>query len=189
MAIGAVIATPSVSRAQGSDYPSQRISIVVGFAVGGFADTVGRWIATRLGERIAQTVVVQNMEGGGGIRAARRVAASPPDGYTILVTTTSLAISESLVPNRGYTAASLDVISLPVSAPESLSASVKSPVKTLADLVKEAKASTVFMGSAGIGSGSHIAGEYFFKVVAKAPVKHIPFQGGNPAMRAYSPAT
>ena len=122
------------------------------------------------------------MEGGGGIRAARRVATSPPDGYTLLVTTTSLAINETLVTNRGYTAGALDAISLPVSAPESLSASVKSPVKTLADLVKEAKAGTVFMGSAGIGSGSHIAGEYFFKVVAKAPVKHIPFQGGNPAM-------
>jgi tripartite-type tricarboxylate transporter receptor subunit TctC len=122
------------------------------------------------------------MEGGGGIRAARRVATSPPDGYTLLVTTTSLAINETLVPNRGYTAAALDAIALPVSAPESLSASVKSPVKNLADLVKAAKAGTVFMGSAGIGSGSHIAGEYFFKVVAKTPVKHIPFQGGNPAM-------
>jgi len=125
---------------------------------------------------------VQNMEGGGGIRAARRVATSPPDGYTLLVTTTSLAINETLVTNRGYTVGALDAISLPVSAPESLTASVKSPVKSLADLVKAAKAGTVFMGSAGIGSGSHIAGEYFFKVVAKAPVKHIPFQGGNPAM-------
>jgi tripartite-type tricarboxylate transporter receptor subunit TctC len=180
--LGAVMAAPAAGRAQSTDYPNQRISIVVGFAVGGFADTIGRWIATRLGERLGQAVVVQNMEGGGGIRAARRVATSPPDGYTLLVTTTSLAINESLVPNRGYTASGFDAISLPVSAPESLSASVKSPVKTLADLVKEAKAGTVFMGSAGIGSGSHIAGEYFFKVVAKAPVKHIPFQGGNPAM-------
>src|SRR4029077_4188285 len=115
------------------------------------ADTIARWIATRLGERTGQAVVVQNMEGGGGIRAARRGATSTPDGYTILVTTTSLAINESLVPNRGYTAAAFDAVALPVSAPESLSASVKSPVKTLADLVKEANVGTVFMGSAGIG--------------------------------------
>ena len=114
----AVIAAPTAGRAQSTDYPSQRISIVVGFAVGGFADTIGRWIATRLGERLGQTVVVQNMEGGGGIRAARRVATSPPDGYTLLVTTTSLAINETLVTNRGYTAGALDAISLPVSAPE-----------------------------------------------------------------------
>ncbi len=183
-ALGAVIAAPTAGRAQSTDYPSQRVSFVVGFAVGGFADTMGRWVAAKLGERTGQTVVVQNMEGGGGIRGARRVAASTPDGYTVLVTTTSLAINESLVPNRGYTAAAFDAIALPVSAPESLSASVKSPIKSLADLVDAAKAGTVFMGSAGIGSGSHIAGEYFFKVLAKVPVKHIPFPGGNPAMMA-----
>ena len=73
-------------------------------------------------------------------------------------------------------------MSLPISAPESLSASTKSSIKTLADLVNEAKAGKVFMGSAGIGSGSHIAAEYFFKVLAKTPVKHIPFPGGAPAM-------
>ena len=178
----AVIAIPTACRAQSTDYPNQRISFIVGFAAGGFADTIGRWVAARLGERTGQTVVVQNMEGGGGIRAARRVATSLPDGYTILVTTTSLAIDESLVPDRGYTAASFDAVSLPISAPEALSVSVKSPIKTLADLVNEAKTGKVFMGSAGIGSGSHIAAEYFFKVLAKAPVKHIPFPGGNPAM-------
>src|SRR4029079_18548153 len=118
----------------------------------------------------------QNMGGGGGLRAARWVATATPDGYTILVTTTSLAINETLVPSRGYTAAAFDAVALPVSAPESLSVSAKSPIKTLAGLVGEAKAGKVFMGSAGIGSGSHIAGEYFFKVIAKTPVKHIPFQ-------------
>ena len=180
--IGAAIAAPTTCHAQGTDYPNQRVSLIVGFAVGGFADTMARWIATRLGERTGQSFVVQNMEGGGGIRAARRVATAPADGTTILVTTTSLAINETLVPNRGYTAAAFDAVSLPVSAPESLSVSAKSPIKTLADLVSDAKAGKVFMGSAGIGSGSHIAGEYFFKVLAKAPVKHIPFPGGNPAM-------
>jgi tripartite-type tricarboxylate transporter receptor subunit TctC len=180
--LAAMIAAPTSSMAQVTDYPKERITFIVGFAAGGFADTIGRWIAARLGERTGQAIVVQNMEGGGGIRAARRVAMSPPDGYTILVTTTSLAINESLVPDRGYAAAALEAVSLPVSAPESLSVSAKSPVKTLADLIREAKGGTVFMGSAGIGSGSHIAGEYFFKNLAKVPVKHIPFPGGNPAM-------
>jgi tripartite-type tricarboxylate transporter receptor subunit TctC len=122
------------------------------------------------------------MEGGGGIRAARRVATAPPDGAPILVTTTSLAINETLVPSRGYAGATLQAVAIPVSAPESLSVIAKSPIKSLAGLVDEAKAGKVFMGSAGIGSGSHIAGEYFFKVIARTPVKHIPFQGGNPAM-------
>jgi tripartite-type tricarboxylate transporter receptor subunit TctC len=182
LGLAAMIVSPAVCRAEGASYPNQRINFIVGFAAGGFADTMGRIVAARLGERTGQTVIVQNMEGGGGIRAARRVATAPPDGYTILVTTTSLAINESLVPDRGYAATAFEAVALPVSASEALSVSVKSPIKTLADLVREAKAGKVFMGSAGIGSGSHIASEYFFKVLAKAPVKHIPFPGGNPAM-------
>lgn len=183
-AIAALIVVQPFGRAQAADYPNQRIEFVVGFAAGGFADSVGRWVATRLGERTGQTVVVQNMPGGGGIRATRRVAMSPPDGYTILVVTTSLAINETLVPDRGYAATALDAVAVPVSAPEALSVSVKSSVKNVADLIKEAKEGKVFLGSAGIGTGSHIAAEYFFKVLAKTPVKHIPFQGGNPAMMA-----
>ena len=175
-------ATPTIGNAQSGPYPNQRINFIVGFAAGGFADTIGRWVAARLGERLGQTVVVQNMEGGGGIRAARRVATSPADGYTILVTTTAMAINESLVADRGYTANQFEAVALPISAPESLSVSTKSSIKTLAELVTETKAGKVFMGSAGIGSGSHIAAEYFFKVLAKAPVKHIPFPGGAPAM-------
>jgi tripartite-type tricarboxylate transporter receptor subunit TctC len=178
----ASIAAPTAGNAQGAPYPNQRINFVVGFAAGGFADTIGRWVASRLGERTGQTVVVQNLEGGGGIRAARRVLSAPADGYTILVTTTSLAINESLVPDRGYAATQFDAVTLPISAPESLSVSTKSSMKTLADAVVEAKAGKLFMGSAGVGSGSHIAAEYFFKVLVKAPVKHIPFPGGNPAM-------
>jgi tripartite-type tricarboxylate transporter receptor subunit TctC len=177
-----LLVSPTAGLAQSGSYPNQRISFIVGFAAGGFADTIGRMVAGRLGERTGQTVVVQNMEGGGGIRAARRVATASPDGYTILITTTSLAINESLVPDRGYTATQFEAVTLPISAPESLSASAKSSIKTLAALVNEAKAGKVFMGSAGIGTGSHIAAEYFFKVVAKTPVKHIPFPGGAPAM-------
>jgi tripartite-type tricarboxylate transporter receptor subunit TctC len=180
--VAAPLAGTTTATAQTAPYPNQRINFIVGFAAGGFADTIGRWVATRLGERLGQTVVVQNLEGGGGIRAARRVMSAPPDGYTILVTTTSLAINETLVADRGYTASQFDAVSLPISAPESLSVSAKGPVKTLDALVAEAKAGKVFMGSAGIGSGSHIAAEYFFKVLLKTPVKHIPFPGGNPAM-------
>jgi tripartite-type tricarboxylate transporter receptor subunit TctC len=179
---GFLAAGPGRGHAESAVFPTQRINFVVGFAAGGFADTIGRIVAARLGERLGQAVVVQNLEGGGGIRAARRVLSMPADGYTILVTTTSLAINESLVPDRGYAASQFDAITLPISAPESLSSSTKSTIKNVADLVAEAKGGKVYMGSAGIGSGSHIAAEYFFKVLVKAPVKHIPFPGGNPAM-------
>lgn len=169
-------------QAAAQQYPTQRINVLVGFAAGGFADTIGRLVSVRLGERLGQSFVIQNLPGGGGIRATRQLAIAPPDGYTLLVTTTAAAINETLVPSRGYTADALEAIAMPVTAPESLSTSPKSAIKNINDLVSEAKAGRVYLGSAGIGSGSHIAAEYFFKVLLKIDVRHIPFAGGNPAM-------
>ena len=180
--LAAAVAAPTVATAQGAPYPNQRINFIVGFAAGGFADTIARWVAARLGERTGQTVVVQNMEGGGGIRAARRGRERAarrlhhPGHHHVARDQRNPWCRIAAIPRpvRGGVAA--------VIAPESLSVSAKGPIKTLAELVNEAKAGKVFMGSAGIGTGSHIAAEYFFKVLAKAPVKHIPFPGGDPAM-------
>ena len=163
-------------------YPNQRVNMLIGFAAGGFADTIARLVGARLAERLNQSFIAQNLEGGGGIRATRQTTVSPADGYTILVTTTSIAINESLVPGRGYKADQVEAVAIPVSAPESLSANKDSGIKNVADLVAFAKAGKVYLGTPGIGSGSHIAAEYFFKTLVKAEVKHIPFSGGNPAM-------
>jgi tripartite-type tricarboxylate transporter receptor subunit TctC len=171
------------ARAQ-ENWPSKRISFVIGFAVGGFADTVGRIIANKLGERLNQTIIIQTMEGAGGNFAARHVSMQPADGYTFLVTTTGLAINETLYKNKQFNAASLVPIAIPVSAPESLVTNPKSGIKTFPELIAAAKEGRAYMGTPGIGSGSHIAAEYFFKKIAHIDVKHIPFQGGNPAMQA-----
>ena len=163
-------------------WPQKRISLTIGFASGGFADSVARIIGAKLSERLGQQVVMQNMDGAGGNIAARHVAASAPDGYTVLVTTTSLAINDTLYKTKGFSAKGLTPVALPVSAPESFASNPKSNIKTLGDLLAQAKAGeTVFLGTPGIGSGSHLAAEYFFKVLAKANVKHIPFPGGAPA--------
>lgn len=79
--------------AQEAKYPAERISLVVGFAAGGFADTAARVIGAGLEKRLGQTVIVENRDGPSGNTAAAAVAGAAPDGYTILVTTTSLAIS------------------------------------------------------------------------------------------------
>jgi tripartite-type tricarboxylate transporter receptor subunit TctC len=93
-----------------------------------------------------------------------------------------LAINESLVPARGYKAEQLEAVAIPVTAPESLSSNNDAGIKSVSDLVDFAKRGKIFLGTPGIGSGSHIAAEYFFKNLVKADVKHIPFGGGNPAM-------
>jgi tripartite-type tricarboxylate transporter receptor subunit TctC len=173
----------ALAPAQAQDaWPQKRISLTIGFASGGFADSVARIIGAKLSDRLGQQVVMQNMDGAGGNIAARHVASTAPDGYTVLVTTTSLAINDTLYKTKGFSAKGLTPVALPVSAPESFASNPKSNIKTLGDLLAQAKAGeTVFLGTPGIGSGSHLAAEYFFKVLAKANVKHIPFPGGAPA--------
>jgi tripartite-type tricarboxylate transporter receptor subunit TctC len=182
VALAAAVPGPATEAVAQAAYPSQRTIVYVGFAAGGFADTIARLVTSRLGERLNQSFIVQNLEGGGGIRATRQTTVAPPDGYTMLVTTTASAINETLVPGRGYKADQLVPVAIPVSAPESLSTSPKSGLKSLAEVVQAARNGKIFLGTPGIGSGSHLAAEYFFKNLAKANVKHIPFGGGNPAM-------
>ncbi len=166
------------------DYPAKPITFIVGFAAGGVADGIGRMIAQKLGETLRQTVVVENRGGAGGNLAARQVATAAPDGYTILVTTTALAINETLHRNKGFAANDLETVAIVASSPEAFAVGRASPATSLADFLASAKGKTINFGSAGVGSGSHIAAEYFFKEIAKVPATHVPFQGGAPAINA-----
>lgn len=173
-------------RAIADTYPSNKITLVVAFAAGGVADTLARLIGQGVSERLKQNVVVENRGGAGGNIAAAAVARAEPDGYTLLVTTTALAINETLRENKPFSASDFKTIAIVASSPESLLTSPDNPAKNLAEFVKAAKASgkTITFGSAGVGSGSHVQAEYFFKEIAKIPATHVPFQGGAPAMNA-----
>jgi tripartite-type tricarboxylate transporter receptor subunit TctC len=137
-----------------------------------------------LSERLRQSVVVENRGGAGGNIAAAFVAHAAPDGYTLLATTTALAINETLRVDKQFSSSDFKTIAIAASSPEALVTSVNNPAKDLAEFVKAAKGSTINFGSAGVGSGSHIEAEYFFKVLAKSPAQHIAFQGGAPAINA-----
>lgn len=165
-------------------WPARRVNVIVGFAAGGFADGVARAITRQLSEDWKQTVVVQNMAGAGGNIAARSVSIAAADGYTWLGTTTSLAINETLYKGQGFSAAALTAVVIPVDAPELLVTNPKTGMKTFADLVAAGKKGTIYLGSSGIGSGSHISAEYALRVISGLQIKHIPFSGGNPAMHA-----
>jgi tripartite-type tricarboxylate transporter receptor subunit TctC len=165
-------------------WPTKRVSVMVGFASGGFADGVARVLSRHLSEKWKQPVLVQNMAGAGGNIAARSVSIAPADGYTLLATTTSLAINDTLFRDKGFRTDGLTAVAIPVEAPELLVANPKSGIKTFADLLDKSKSSQIYLGSSGIGSGSHISAEYALRILAKVNVKHIPFAGGNPAMLA-----
>ena len=102
LALATVIAGSGVAHAQGNDYPTQRVSILVGFAAGGPVDVIARLIADRLQARWGEPVVVENRPGAGGNLAAAVVARAPPDGYTLLFTATGVVINQSLYDHPGY---------------------------------------------------------------------------------------
>ncbi len=168
--------------ASAQTYPANRITVLCAFAPGGFADTMARVVAQGLSDRLHQPVVVENRSGAGGNIGAGLVAHAAPDGYTLLATTTAIAINETLFPHKPYAAKDLKTVALVASSPETLSTSPENPAKSLPEFIKSTKGKVINFGSAGVGTGSHIEAEYFFKFLAKVPAQHIPFQGGAPAL-------
>jgi len=181
LAFCVVAAAPAAAQQR---YPSQPVTIVVAAAAGGFADGVARTIGERLGERLGQSVVVENKGGAGGNLGARIVAQAAADGHTVLVSTTSMAINGTLYKNMGYATEDIRPVAIVGSAPETIVVHPGNPAKTLAEFLQAAKGRSVEYGSAGVGSGSFIAAEYLFKVLAKVQTVHVPFPGGAPAITA-----
>jgi tripartite-type tricarboxylate transporter receptor subunit TctC len=175
----------AAARADAQTYPSAKpITLVVAFAPGGIADTLARLIGQGLGERLHQTVVVENRGGAGGNIAAAYVARAGADGYTLLATTTALAINETLFADKQFSASDFKTIAIAASSPEALVTSPSNPANSLAEFVKANNGKTVNLAIPGVGTGSDIEAEYFFRFLAKTPVQPIPFQGGAPAINA-----
>jgi len=165
-------------------YPTQTITLVVAFPAGGFADSVARIIGEKLSQRLGQNVVVENRGGAGGNLAARTVAGAAADGHTVLVTTTALATNHTLYKNKGYNTEDLRAVAIPVSSPETLTVHPSVHAKTLPEFLALGKDKPLTYGSPGIGTGSYIAAEYFFRALAKVQTVHVPFPGGAPAINA-----
>jgi tripartite-type tricarboxylate transporter receptor subunit TctC len=170
--------------ASAQTYPSQPINVYVAFAAGGIADTLGRLVATKLGERLKQNVVVENRGGAGGNLAAKAVATAAPDGYTVLATTSALAVNDSASKNKGYETNDLRPVAFVAFSPDVIAIHPSNPAKDLREFIANSKQKTFNYGSAGVGTGPHIGAEYFFKEVAKANSVHVPFAGGAPAVAA-----
>jgi tripartite-type tricarboxylate transporter receptor subunit TctC len=180
----AIVAAAFCTQAQGQTFPARDITFLVAFAPGGVADTVARLVAQGVSAKLGRNVIVDNRGGAGGNIAAAAVARAAPDGYTLLVTTTALAINETLTPNKGFAASDLKSIAIVASSPECFATGEATPAKNLAEFLKSVQGKSINFGTAGVGSGSHIAAEYFLKVHAKVSAVHVPFKGGAPAMNA-----
>jgi len=180
----AVAVAPFVGEASAQGYPSQSIKIVVGFSAGGFADAAARLVGDHVGKKLGQTVIVENRGGAASNIAARAVASAPADGYTILASTTSLAINATLFKNIDYSLLKdLTPVAIAVRAPETFDVNPSRP-GTLKEFLAAAKSHKFTYGSAGVGSGSYLTWYSFFKSDAKVDVAHVPFKGGAPAAQA-----
>ena len=165
-------------------YPAQNITFQVAFAAGGIADVVARLVGQRLTDRLGHTVVVENRGGAGGNIAAKMVSGAAPDGYTVLATTTSLAVNETATRNKGFSVDDLRTIAIVAFSPDVLAVHPSNPAKDLKELIDNGKEKSFTYGSAGVGTGPHIGAEYFFREVAKVKAVHVPFTGGAPAVQS-----
>ncbi|MCR0983765.1 Bug family tripartite tricarboxylate transporter substrate binding protein [Roseomonas populi] len=171
----------SVARAQEA-WPDRPIRLVVPFAPGGVTDSIGRLSAEWLSNRLGKPVVVENRSGGNGSIATEFVAASRPDGYTLLVASASqFAVLPALTPVRYDPVQSFAPISIVASNPFALAVPAKLGVSNLQEFVALAKRDdTLNYASAGNGSGSHLTMALFLRR-AGIEMQHVPYRGGGPA--------
>src|SRR5262249_52918315 len=157
----AALAPPAL--AQG--YPSQNITVMVAFAAGGSADVGAGLGGQKLRERPKHTVVVENRGGAGGNLAAKAVSGAAADGYTLLATTTALAVSETATKNKGFSTDDFHPIAIVALSPDVIAVHPSNPAKDLREFVANGKDKSFTYGSAGVGTGPHIGAEYFFREV------------------------
>ena len=172
----------NVARAQA--YPSKPVRIIVGFAAGGATDTTARLMGAWLSERFGQQFIVENRPGAGTNIATEAVVRSPPDGYTLLMVTASNAINATLYTNMNFNYLRDTVpVGGVIRYPNVVEVNNDLPVKTIKEFIAYLKANPgkLSMGSGGIGSSQHLAGE-LFKQMTGTDMTHVPYRGGAPAL-------
>jgi tripartite-type tricarboxylate transporter receptor subunit TctC len=170
--------------ARADNFPSRPITIVVPFAAGGPSDAMARILADRMKTTLGQPVVIEDVTGAGGSIGVGRVVRSPPDGYTISFGHLGTHVANGAVYKLGYDlVADLEPIVLLPSNPMIIVSKKDAPAKTLAELLAwlKSRPEPVTAGTAGLGSGSHIAGLYFENATG-IKLQFVPYRGTAPAM-------
>ena len=179
------LATPAIVRAQ-PKYPDRTVRFVVPFPAGGPTDVIGRMVADKLSSLIGQTVIVDNKSGAAGAIGAMDVKNAKPDGYTLLVATSSThAINPTAFVKPPYDPIKdFTPISSICTNPAVLVTHPSMPptVQGLIELMKKNPGKYSY-GSSGIGSILHLAAEYFKKEVGGLDVVHVPYKGSTPALQ------
>lgn len=169
-----------------SPYPAKPIRLLIGAPPGGGNDVLGRVVAQRLTERIGHQVIVENRGGAGQTIAGEVAAKSAPDGYTILLVSSSFMISALVYPKLPYdTVRDFVGITQIATIPQMLVVHPSLPVSTGPQLVALAKRNpgAIMYASGGNGSTQHLGAE-LFKYLTKTDMAHVPYKGSGPAIAA-----
>jgi len=165
-------------------YPAQPVRWVVPYTAGGATDVLSRLICQYLSDRLGQPFIVENKPGAGSNIGTQAVINSPPDGYTLLLTSTANAINASFDPTLPYDFAK-DIVPVAGVAriPVVLMVNNELPIHTVADFIAYAKANPgkLSIASSGIGTSLHLSGE-LFKAMAGIQFTHIPYRGSAPGL-------
>lgn len=185
-AASALLAQPHAHAQRGAEaaYPNKPVRLIVPFAPGGGTDIVARLIAQKLTEMWGQQVVVDNRGGAGTVIGTELAAKSPPDGYTLMQGTTTLAINPSVRAKLPYDTLK-DFVPVTQAAFQSYILAVHPSVaaRDVKEFIALAKAKprTLNFGSPGTGTGSHLAGE-LFRFMSGTELVHVPYRGSGPAL-------
>jgi len=171
--------------AAADDYPNRPVRIIIPFAPGGINDVAARVVATHLSQKLGKQFIAENKTGAGGVVGTELVANSPPDGYTILVTSSSFVVNPSFHRKLPF-----DVIRdfdpvTNIAATEAyiLGVNPRLPAQTVQEFIALARKpdSKISFGSPGVGNGLHLAAE-LFKSLTKTQMVHVPYRGAAPAL-------
>ena len=184
LAAGAA-ALPALSRvASAENYPTRPVHLIVPVPAGGTFDIVARLVAQSLSERLGQQVVIENRGGAGTNIGTAVVAHATPDGYTLLLAGSPGAINATLYTNLDFSfARDIAPVASIERAPLVMVVNPAFPAKTVAEFIAYAKSNPgkINMGSGGVGSTGHVAGE-LFNLMAGLKIAHVPYRGEAPSV-------
>ena len=183
LAMSVIAAVPSQSRAA---YPDRPVTLIVPFSPGGPTDIIARILGAALSKSLGQQFVIDNRPGASGNIGMAAAARAKPDGYTLLLASTAIAVNQAFANNLTYDPIKDFIpISELVNSPSVVIVRADAGINTLADLIKQAKANPdkFNYASPGVGTKSNLSGE-LFKLRAGINMVHVPFRGAGPSTQA-----
>ena len=179
-AIAALLAIAAPAAAD--DYPNRAVRIIIPFAPGGINDVAARVVATHLSQRLGKQFVAENKTGAGGVVGTELAANSPPDGYTIVVSSIANAVQPVLYKLSYDPHKAFDAVAMFVTSPNTLAIHPSLPANDLKEFIALAKSKPgdIQYASGGAGGSQHLGME-LFKLTARVDLLHVPFRGAGPA--------